>query len=378
VLWLYWNRWRSAVLVAGLSLASVAALVIVAGSVTGTGQPPARRTVTGRIGAQLRSAPFDPDAARVRRGVQLLSAAALACQTVTYSGVQIVAWWGSSGASASLIQVWHRPGGPALDKGDDDDGPPSAALPPGTGDDAAEGVLSFSVWMLSLMRANYLIEYVGTASASDRPAAVVAVRRGNGRLAARFWLDTATDLPLRRELYDSVGQLVSEGAFIDLKIGDREVGKVPPVGAQPWSAQSAVPGLASLRSQGWSLPATLAGNMTLVAVTRTGAQSGTVVDASYSDGLSVVSVFMQRGQLPRTLPGWHLASVRGQEVYLGDPDGRSLAWSAHGFVYTVLADAPPATVQRVVADLPHDPQIGFWDRLARGLKRMGSWFNPFG
>jgi sigma-E factor negative regulatory protein RseB len=228
------------------------------------------------------------------------------------------------------------------------------------------------------MRTNYLIEYAGTDSASGRSAVIVAVRRRDGTLAARFWLDAATDLPLRREMYDSRGHLINEGAFIDLQIGGRVVGDVPTAGVQPWSIQPVAPGLGNLRTRGWPLPGALAGNMALVAVTRTATRSGAVIDASYSDGLSVVSVFLQRGELPATLPGWHLAAVRGQQVYSSDPDERSLAWSAHGFVYTVLADAPTQVVQRIVAELPHNSEAGFWQRVGRGLTRMGSWFNPFG
>jgi len=379
VIWLYWHRWRPAVLAVGLSLASMATLVIVAGSIVGADQPaPARRAAAGRTGAQLRRpAPSAADLARIHQGVQLMSAAAVACQTVSYRGVQMVAWWGPGGASAYLIEVWHRPGGPELAEGDQSSSASGFGRQEAVGGAAAEGMLSFSTSMLRLMRGNYLIEYAGPGSSGDRPAIIVAVRRADGTLAAKFWLDAATSLPLRRETYDSGGRLVNEAAFIDLQIGDREVGDVPAAGALPWSTQPAEHGLASLRAQGWSLPATLAGDMTLVAVTSTMTRSGFVVDASYSDGLSVVSVFMQRGELPRVLPGWQPAAVRGQQVFSGEPDERTLAWAAGGFVYTVLADAPPATVQRMVAELPHDRRTGFWQRVARGLKRMGSWFDPF-
>jgi len=382
VIWLYWNRWRPAVLAVGLSLASVAALVIVAGSVVGE-DPPAgpKRAVSSRTGAQLRQPrQVAVDPAMARRGVLLMRAAASACQEVSYRGIQMVAWWGAGGSSAYLIQVWHRHGGPELaEQTDDSDVRPESAEPAGmaTGS-VAGGVLAVPEWMLNLMRANYEITYAGTGSASDRRALIVAVRRKDGSLAAQFWLDAATHLPLRREIFDAAGHLVNEGAFIDLEIGDHDVNVVPPAGAQPWSTQPAVPGLAGLREHGWSVPATLAGNMALVAVTRTKASSGSVIDASYSDGLSVVSIFMQRGELPETLPGWHQAAVRGQTVYSTEPDQRSLMWSANGFVYTVLADAPPQTVQRVVAELPHDQDVGFWQRVSRGLKRIGSWFNPFG
>jgi sigma-E factor negative regulatory protein RseB len=90
---------------------------------------------------------------------------------------------------------------------------------------------------------------------------------------------------------------------------------------------------------------------------------------------------MQRGVLPRTLPGWHQGEVDGTTVLLtrsGDLDVQGLAWSAHGLVYTVIADAPPTSVASVVAQLPHDGSSGFWSRVFSGLHRMASWFDPFG
>jgi sigma-E factor negative regulatory protein RseB len=47
-------------------------------------------------------------------------------------------------------------------------------------------------------------------------------------------------------------------------------------------------------------------------------------------------------------------------------------------VYTVLADAPPQTVNAVIGALPHDSPPGFWKRLSRGFERLASWVNPFG
>ena len=44
----------------------------------------------------------------------------------------------------------------------------------------------------------------------------------------------------------------------------------------------------------------------------------------------------------------------------------------------MIADAPQATVSQIVAALPHDGQAGFWKRMARGFRRLGSWANPFG
>jgi sigma-E factor negative regulatory protein RseB len=105
--------------------------------------------------------------------------------------------------------------------------------------------------------------------------------------------------------------------------------------------------------------------------------SGAVVELAYSDGLSVVSLFVQRGHLPAELSGWSEVALRGQRVYAADPDDRSVAWSAGGFVYTLIADAPAQTVDQVVAALPHGTTPGLLDRVIRGLRRLMSWVDPF-
>src|SRR4029077_8267265 len=49
-------------------------------------------------------------------GLKLLRAAAPACRSLPYRGVE-VAWWGpgsQTGGDTSVVQVWHQPGGQAL------------------------------------------------------------------------------------------------------------------------------------------------------------------------------------------------------------------------------------------------------------------------
>ena len=317
-------------------------------------------------------------------------AAVAACRTVPYRGVQIVAWSSPEGSSSYLLDVWHRPGGPELARDDDDGDDATASLGfPASSGGGTVGVLSLSAGMLDLLRVNYVLEYEGLGTSSNRSARIVAVRRHDGTLAARFWLDAATGLPLRREMFDKSGRRVSEGAFIDLQIGDQELGEVPAEAGRAWTpyapansaaARPTAAQLASLQTDGWRVPGRLAGNMILSGVSRAATPSGPVVDARYSDGLSVASVFMQRGVLPRTLPGWHQADVSGTRVLTSESGGLSeqgLAWSAHGIVYTVIADAPPDAVAAIVGQLPHDSHSGFWSRVGRGLRRMASWFDPF-
>jgi len=84
----------------------------------------------------------------------------------------------------------------------------------------------------------------------------------------------------------------------------------------------------------------------------------------------------RRGQADR--PGSDSGTAQDDPEFYGDLDEQGVAWSADGFVYTVIADAPPESVARVITALPHDRDVGFWDRVVRGVKRMGSWFDPFG
>jgi sigma-E factor negative regulatory protein RseB len=256
---------------------------------------------------------------------------------------------------------------------------PLGALPPGLpGEQNPDGTLGISGQLLALMEANYDVAYAGEGTADNRPALLVEVRRPGGGLAARFWLDAATKLPLRRQTFDTRARVVSDDAFINLTVGQRSLADMPAATVRQWSGPLGRSALASLRASGWPLPGRLPGNLLMFASDETATQSGEVVDLSYSDGLSVVSMFVQRGTLPPAMPGWRQVSVRGRTLYAAGPDDRSLAWSAGGFVFTVIADAPPGTVAGVVSALPQDQEPGFWPRLGRGLRRLVSWANPFG
>jgi sigma-E factor negative regulatory protein RseB len=317
-------------------------------------------------------------AASTRTGLLLMSEAAAACEKVYYRGVQIVVWWGQGGTSASVVQVWHRPGSADLAET-----PATAVLPSQPQSGASQepdqgGSLALSGQMLALMEANYQIGSAGRGTADGRAADIVELRRSDGSLAARFWLDVATKLPLRREVYSPASAMISEDAFISLQTGESSLGGMPAAAVRPWTQQLDSAKVTALRAEGWPLPARLAGNLSLFRASETSSQAGQVVDLSYSDGLSVVSLFLQRGQLPQALAGWQRVAVSGHSVFSDDPDNRSLAWSAHGFVFTVIADAPSATVGQVVTELPHDSKTGLWQRMTRGMRRLASWVNPFG
>jgi sigma-E factor negative regulatory protein RseB len=230
---------------------------------------------------------------------------------------------------------------------------------------------------LDLLRRNYVL----SIAAPDGTTAQVQARRSDGSMAAAFWIDTRTGLPLRREVFDSGSRLVRASAFVELHLG----GAMPSASAPTVTAPAPETLLgraqvARLRQAGWVLPAQLPGGMVLYDVRQEGAGDDVVVHLSYSDGLSTVSVFVQNGRLAtHTLSGWSRSRMGGP-VYVHDYGlGRRVTWNGHGRVYTVVADAPPGAVTALVAWLPHgEHHRGLFARLRHGLARLGSWLNPFG
>jgi sigma-E factor negative regulatory protein RseB len=314
-------------------------------------------------------------------GLRLLSEAAVACRSVSYQGVE-TAWWGPGGDS-SLVNVWHQPGRQAVLQAPTaapewpaQSGQPLPLSGAGRTNLAAMTVLGMTRQLVALLGAHYLVAAAGRGSVAGRPAQIVTVRRRSGSLAAWFWLDSSTGLPLRKEMFDSRAHVISDVAFTELSLGPGAATGEPGVGTRPWRTTLAAAQLGRLRADGWPLPGPALGSLALISARENGTQGRPVVGLDYSDGLSVVSVFVQRGHLPATIGGWSQLALAGHRVYANDPDDLSLAWSASGYVYTLIAAAPPQTVGQVVAALPHDSEPGLLGRLGRGLHRLLSWLTP--
>jgi sigma-E factor negative regulatory protein RseB len=321
--------------------------------------------------------------------LRLLSEAASACRQVPYQGVQLTAWRGPDGSWSSVVNVWHQRDhqtliqSASLPAGARPRYQGGTADPDGDGDDDAgqrdpEGSMTMTSQMVALLAENYQVSLAGRGQVAGRPAQELVLRHRDGRLAARFWVDIATKLPLRRETFDGSARMVSEDVFVSLRLGSPAAAAAPRTASVPGGKPLASVQLARLRTAGWPLPAQLPGQLSLVRASQTSGPAGTVVDLAYSDGLSVISLFVQRGHLPAQLSGWSQVALRGDRVYAAGPDQRSVAWSARGFVYTLIADAPDQTLAQAVGVLPHNARPGFLGRMGRGLGRLVSWLNPFG
>jgi len=323
------------------------------------------------------------------RAVKLLAQAAQAAIVTSYQGQEIVTRWSQGGGSVLVSSIWHVSGGQTVTQTTADGASFSSQsyLSSDTDSQSPEGVLGVTAPLIQLLTSHYLVAYAGRGSADNRTAQVVEAWRADGSIAARFWLDDATKLPLEREVFDPAAHVIGQDVFIDVSFATPGSSPLQPVAKSASARVSAAPQgpwtdpftrrqMLALRDGGWQVPAELPGGLSLFTGAKTQADTGAVLDLGYSDGLSMVSVFEQRGKLPATLPGWRKTKAGGHVVF-ALPDRRSLTWAGHGMVFTMVADAPSQTVDAVVGALPHDGPTGFWKRMSRGLVRVASWVNPF-
>jgi sigma-E factor negative regulatory protein RseB len=314
----------------------------------------------------------------------LLTQAAQAAVLTSYQGEEIVSRWDTTGGTELMSDIWHVSGGQTVTR----------TLVAGTYSSSApylssdtdgqwpEGVLGVTTQLVGLLESHYIVVYAGTGPAGNRAAQIVEAWRDDGSLAARFWLDNATKLPLEREVFDSREHVISEDLFINVRFSKQAPAAAPATGPAdprgPWTEPLPAPQLLALRARGWLVPPKLPGGLSLFTGAQTQTSTGAVLDLGYSDGLSVVSLFEQRGNLAARLAGWQKVTVAGHVIYAAEPAQRSLTWSSRGMVYTVMADAPAQTVDDVIGVLPHDRPPSFWKRMTRGFARLVSWVNPFG
>jgi sigma-E factor negative regulatory protein RseB len=351
--------------------------------------------------------------AQLALGANLLDQAAKASLATSYQGVEVISQAGVTGGLTLTSQVWHRGGGTTVMR--TSTGARSAArVTVSYGNDRSPaGVFGLTSALVTLLGKHYVAAYLGSGNAAGRPAAVVNVYRFDGSLAARYWLDKQTMVPLRRELFDTTAKVIDEDNFSQVAFGraakqaaGRQVAgvRLTGVGAASSAASSSSAGsaasagssvnakqapatawvsapsparfLAGLSTRGWRLPATLPGGLPLYSASWTASGGSQVADLEYSDGLYVVSLFVQRGSLGTGLVGWRQLSLDGQRVYVS---GHSIAWAGTGLVYTMIADAPTATVAQDVKAVPDtSPPPGLLARLGRGLDRLAQLANPFG
>lgn len=313
------------------------------------------------------------------RALALLAAAQAAPATVGYVGVQYVSAWGPGGAASQVIDVTHVPKvGTVVAVRGTATTPAGESFAQASGEASATTPGAVTEGPVALLAGNYELVVAGTESVAGRRCMLVEARRADGGLSARFWLDEATGLMLRREVFDHDGRVIKASAFVDITLGAARLDQhLPPAMPSIWADR---PAAEVLREGGWLAPERVRPGLALYDVRTQDTPTGPIVHLSYSDGLSTVSVFQQHGHLDASgLAGYREADVGGATIYVYDGIPYRATWSSGGVVYTVFADAPEEVALAVIEDLPKESSDdGVIARVGRGIGRVASWFNPFG
>ena len=337
------------------------------------------------------AAPASPDTGRDRKpagsdvaALRLIERASGADATTAYEGTQFVASWGSR-SSSHLLHVRHEPGrGTAVRMLGNGERSAAALREDGGAVSALDNAEA-----LDLLKRNYDVLTSGRGSVAGREADIIdAWRRADDdrrHPVARFWLDRATGVLLRRESYDATGRTVRGSAFFDVRVDEPRsvsVAASPLAPPGPGGSDARRLGKAELKAleaTGWTCPGRLADGFELREARRLPDPAGQVIHLAYSDGLATVSVFEQRGRLDDGgLDGFRRVRLGGGVVHVHDGVPQQLVWMSRDTVFTVVTDAPDETVAAVVAALPMAGQsdAGLVARLGRGLSRAVAWFAP--
>lgn len=311
------------------------------------------------------------------RAVRLLHRAVLAPQRISYAGVRDVVSYAEGRDSTVQIAVQHSPTqGTSFDVRGAGMRRSEATFVAQT--EAANNGLAQQP--LQLLVRSYDISIGGSGVVAGRDASVVVAAR-NGATAARFWIDDATGLLMRKETYDG-GRLVRSTSFVKVHTAHHGfLQHLPPVLAAPPATPVSMDTATALNDEGWSCPLTLRGRFVLGSLHQLGTRAD-VMHASYSDGLSSIGLFEQRGSLDHSaLPGFVARHYGAGTTYLRPGLPTVAVWDSDSTVYTLVTDAPASTVKAVVATLPHETppeRTSAIDRVENGLGRIGSFFDPMG
>ena len=310
----------------------------------------------------------------------LLRRAIAAAATVTYRGQQVDVTWTSAGMTTRILDVAQGGGRRETTV---------RAAGGGASTTTTASVRSPDVGIdpLTLLAGAYAVALAGRDQIAGRAALAVVALRG-GRVAARLWIDAATGLLLRQEIWDTghrLTRMVSFRTIQVLGVGSKgATGPVPAVTPDPPTQALALAGSgagadagasgssgetlqAAARRLGSRCPEVLPGGFRLVDVREeqlAGSAGPTAVHLTYSDGLSGLSVFEQAGWLPAAgVPGLSAQQWGGTRVWVGGGWPLRVVWQGDGRVYTAVSDAPLDELTAAVAVLPHRGTPGMVQRV---------------
>ena len=205
--------------------------------------------------------------------------------------------------------------------------------------------------LLRLLERNYTLTGFEGAHVAGRTATMVAASQA-GRIAARWWVDEETGLVLWHETYDQNGVVELSFGFTAVRVtpAAEMIDHLLPrlAGSTATTALTTSNG-SWLRASGWYCGSKVAG-LDLVRVRSDHADDPHAVHLIYSDGLTTVGVFQDRGWLAVPPEGsrWDDAL----QAYTFDGASAMATWQSGDVVFTVVTDGPVEILARAVGSLP--------------------------
>jgi negative regulator of sigma E activity len=320
-----------------------------------------------------------------------LLSAAMAPRRVSFTGVKDVILWSEAGAQGSTVEVAHRaPTGVRLTYRSTvgraqrivvDDGrrrwqyEPSAHVALISPSITEEDV-PLSARRLGLLLANYRPAIVGREPVAGRVAVALTVRpRTDARPWLKLWVDEATGLVLRTELYHANGRLAEASAFTRIGFVSPPESLFqfrPPAGVTVRAGAASTPvGLPDLARRVGFTPIALErlpDGFVLDRVRLAGSGAPVAV-MQYTDGLATLTLF----QRP-VISGARSSLPAGRPIPLGTGaaewrrfDGTNvLHWQRNGLALTLVGEVPAAELTRIAV------RIGV-DGPPRLLSRLRYW-----
>lgn len=215
--------------------------------------------------------------------------------------------------------------------------------------------------LFSLLSRNYLFGGATGARVAGRSATMVEAVRNSlsgGAVAARWWVDDQTGLMLWRETYDHSGALTLAIGYSSIWIGDTSDSFLdhlaPSLTVPVTTATLTLSRAETLSTSGWFCSDEIAG-LTLVRLRADSGADPDVVHMVYSDGVSTVSVFEERGRL------MDAGSDATWDQHLGaftrSGASSSATWESGETVFTVVTDGSAALLKQAIDLLPHAPVV---------------------
>jgi len=243
-----------------------------------------------------------------------------------------------SDAGDDVVRLWRRPGIGVV-----------AARNGAVTDDALDP---------SALRAADVVEkYEVTMGPAEKMLGVdvvplTLVRRSDQLMVERLWVNPASGVVYRRELFGPTGHLVGLSTIIDMRWGEKAT-------AERYDPD-AVPATHALVTTDAGAPRTLPYGYRLSHAYRLGVGGRATLQWVYSDGLHALSVFATKGPL-RPPRDFDVAHVAGARAFVG-PGPATWAWEGAGRTWVLVAEEPDLDPSTILVHFPRGtPSV--WARM---------------